>query len=57
MDKIVIVVVFENVYVSILLLNNLKILYIGGIMFVVIIKLFLKNNDLNLVDFFFVVCI
>lgn len=54
MDKIVIVVVFENVYVSILLLNNLKILYI---MFVVFIKLLLKNNDLNLVDFFFVVCI
>lgn len=54
MDKIVIVVVFENVYVSILLLNNLKILYI---MFVVFIKLLLKNNNLNLVDFFFVVCI
>lgn len=54
MDKIVIVVVFENVYVSILLLNNLKILYI---MFVVFIKLLLKYNDLNLVDFFFVVCI
>lgn len=56
MDKIAIAAVSENVHVSILPLNNLKTLYTGGIMFVVTTKLFLKNNDLNSVDSFFVVC-
>lgn len=56
MDKIAIAAVSENVHVSILLLNNLKTLYTGGIMFVVTTKLFLKNNDLNSVDSFFVIC-
>lgn len=56
MDKIAIAAVSENVHVSILLLNNLKTLYTGGVMFVVTTKLFLKNNDLNSVDSFFVVC-
>lgn len=53
MDKIAIAAVSENIHVSILLLNNLKTLYI---MFVVPTKLLSKNNDLNSVDSFFVVC-
>lgn len=53
MDKTAIAAVSENVHGSMLLLNNLKTLYI---MFVVATKLLSKSNNLNSIDAFFFVC-